>query len=198
MSLLPPSRGRHRRPPAVWWLALCLLFHFPAASPAADLTEYDVKAAFLYRLTLFMEWPPSRFASEKDPLSLGIVGTDPFGSSIDKVLKDQKVGDRQIKIQRLALTATNTHTSAHILFLSSALAPETEKLVLNVRTLPVLTVGEAEDFTRNGGHVRLYLQENKLRFEINVAALERSGLKLHSQVMKLATRVTRDGKDVKQ
>jgi len=177
------------------YVTLCLAPALPAQTAPK---EYEIKAAFIYRLTQFMEWPTNRFASSKEPILLCIAGNDPFGGAIDTVLRDQKIGERHIHIKRLETASPASHTNCHLLFLGSSLVPESDKIIPSLTVHSVLTIGEDENFTKKGGHVRLYLQENKLRFEVNIAALERSGLKLHSQVMKLATRVTRDGKDVKK
>jgi hypothetical protein len=178
-------------------MAACLLSSVPVSAQTSP-KEYEIKAAFIYRLTQFMEWPTNRFESSKEPILLCIAGKDPFGQAIDTVLKDQKIGERDIHIKRMETAGSSTHTNCHLLFLGASLGTEAEKIVTNLQPHAILTIGEEEDFTRKGGHIRLYLQENKLRFEVNIAALERSGLKLHSQVMKLATRITRDGKDVKK
>jgi hypothetical protein len=197
MTRSSQSRGRpflpdYFRRAMVWGILLLL----PLVAPAQNVTQYEVKAAMLYRFAQFMDRPTNRLAKTNAPLIFGIVGQDPFGDSIDAVLKGQKIGDRAIRIERHAQPVIPT--SCHLLFVSSSLAGETEKIIASLSTNAVLTVGETEDFTRQGGHIRLYLEENRVRFEINLAAMERSGLKLHSQVMKLATRITRDGKDVKK
>ncbi|HEY1172469.1 MAG TPA: YfiR family protein [Verrucomicrobiae bacterium] len=177
--------------------ALALLFTSASSLRAAEPTEYEIKAAMIYRLAQFMEWPSNRFDSASAPLSLAIMGKDPFGDSIDTVLKNQKIGDRDILIHRLPSHADN-RTNHHVIYLSTSLSAEAQNIISSVRTNAVFTVGEGEDFTTRGGHARIYLEQKKVRFEINIAAMERSGLKLHSQVMKLATRITRDGKDVKK
>jgi hypothetical protein len=196
------SQSSHRRVLFRWLLVFCFTLGLTPTdrlgAQTATSKEYEIKAAFIYRLTQFMEWPTNRFSSSSEPITLGIAGTDPFGNTIDTVLKNQKVGERDIHIKRLESSITAAHTNCHLLFLGAGGAGDTEKIVSTLRDHAILTIGEEEEFTRNGGHVRLYIQDNKLRFEINIAAFERSGLKLHSQVMKLATRITRDGKDVKK
>ncbi len=185
-----------------WLLAFCCSLCLTPATrlgaQTATSKEYEIKAAFIYRLTQFMEWPTNRFSSSSEPIILCIAGTDPFGSAIDTVLQNQKVGERGIEIRRLEASATAAHTNCHLMFMGASAAAETGKIFSDLHDRAVLTIGEEEEFTRKGGHVRLFIQDNKLRFEVNIAAFERSGLKLHSQVMKLATRITRDGKDVKK
>ncbi len=171
-------------------------FAHPGFAQKASPSEYEIKAAMIYRLAQFLEWPTNLFENSQSPLNIGIVGADPFGSAIDVVLKDQRISTRNLLILRHPQTATATN--CHLIFISKGQATEMEKLLTLLHAKPVLTIGEDEDFAKKGGHIRLYLQENKLRFDINLAAMERSGLKMHSQVMKLATRITLDGKDVKQ
>lgn len=187
-----------------YWVRLChalilgllLGLATPGFAQKASPSEYEIKAAMIYRFAQFLEWPTNLFETSQSPLHICIAGADPFGSSIDVVLKDQRIGTRNLLIMRhpVPITATN----CHLIFIRGGQTTETEKLLALLYAKPVLTIGEDEDFAKKGGHIRLYLQENKLRFDINLAAMERSGLKMHSQVMKLATRITLDGKDVKQ
>lgn len=169
---------------------------FMCFAQAQNISQYEVKAAMLYRFAQFMDWPTNQMTATNAPLVFGIAGQDPFGASIDTVLKGQKIGQREILIERQPQPVIPTN--CHLLFLSNSLAGEADKTISALRTNAVLLVGESDDFTRKGGHVRLYLEESKIRFEINIAALERSGLKMSPQVLKLASRVTRDGKDVKK
>jgi hypothetical protein len=173
----------------MWLMFMCF-------AQAQNVSQYEVKAAMLYRFAQFMDWPTNQVTATNAPLVFGIAGQDPFGTSIDTVLKGQKIGQRAILIERQPQPVIPT--SCHLLFLSNSLGGETDKTISSLRTNAVLLVGESDDFTRKGGHVRLYLEESKIRFEINIAALERSGLKMSPQVLKLASRVTRDGKDVKK
>jgi hypothetical protein len=52
----------------------------------------------------------------------------------------------------------------------------------------VLTVGETPDFLREGGHARFYVENNRIRVEINAAVADRAGLKISSQLLTLARR----------
>jgi len=191
---------RRARDRARLWYALILWLVLGLAQPGfaqkASPSEYEIKAAMIYRFAQFLEWPTNLFASSQSPLQVGIAGPDPFGTAIDAVLKDQSVGTHDLLILRYP--QPTSATNCHLLFISSGQATETEKLLTLLKAKPVLTIGEDEDFAKKGGHIRLYLQDNKLRFDINLAAMERSGLKMHSQVLKLATRITLDGKDVKK
>ena len=53
----------------------------------------------------------------------------------------------------------------------------------------MLTVGESEHFVQDGGMIGFLLEENKIRFEINLEAAEHAKLKLSSRLLALAKRV---------
>ena len=82
------------------WTGLALLALLaPAAGvaePGAALappTEYEVKAAYLYNFAKFIEWPPATAHGE---FVIGVLGQDPFGETLDRVLRGKALGDRKI------------------------------------------------------------------------------------------------------
>jgi hypothetical protein len=84
----------------ICWLAGSLQLH--AQAPAFD--EYQVKAAFLYNFAKFVAWPPGTFVNSNDPIGICIVGQNPFGSTLEIMVQDKKVGDRAFVVRRLADT----------------------------------------------------------------------------------------------
>jgi hypothetical protein len=49
----------------------------------------------------------------------------------------------------------------------------------------VLTVGEIEGFARRGGTINFYLEDDKVRFEINPESTRERGLRMSSQLLAL-------------
>src|SRR5262245_28869896 len=92
----------------VRWLKIVLVGTLVAASfPPADaeiaaLTEYEVKAAFLYNFAKFVEWPPDAFKSAGDSFVIGILGDDPFGSGLEQNFSGKMVQDKKLVFKRLA------------------------------------------------------------------------------------------------
>ena len=82
---------------------LLWLLASPTYSPAAEdqTLEYRVKAAFLLNFTKFVEWPPSAFANDKSPVSICILGEDPFGQVMDDIVGDESVNSRKLVVRRL-------------------------------------------------------------------------------------------------
>lgn len=156
-----------------------------AAPPAA--TEYELKAAFLFNFAKFVDWPADVF-NATDALNVCVLGDDPFGEQLDRAFVGKSVHDRPVVVQRH--DRLDQTRGCHVLFIGA-----TEERRLGRFTPPggpVLTVGETDEFLRRGGIVAFDMEENRLRFEINADAADAAGLKISSQLMKLATRILRN------
>jgi uncharacterized protein DUF4154 len=165
---------------------LCLLLAAtaPAASQPTIPTEYQVKAAFLYNFGRFVTWPARAFADSTAPLLVGILGEDPFGTEIDAMLRGKTLEGRPVQVQRFQ--ELRDLGPCHILFTARSDPAFLQQLFATLRGRPVLTVGESTDFTSRGGVIRFYLEENRVRFEINVRASQRAELWISSKLLKLA------------
>src|SRR5258708_4867014 len=80
--------------------ALCLVASRPAPAQAAAASEYEVKAAFLFNFSQFVEWPADAFADAQTPLVIGVIGGDPFGHFLDDLVRGEKVNNHPLVIQR--------------------------------------------------------------------------------------------------
>ena len=174
----------HLRTPAI---TFCLLLNLPAQQPAAP--EYRIKAAFLYNFTLYAEWPASAFETAESPFVLAIAGDDPFGDELDAAVKGKTVKGRVIDIRRFA--RAEDVTGGHLLYISNNEVKSLGDILRRFKGAPLLTVAETESFTRSGGVIRLFVEENKVLFEVNTDAAARAKLKLSSKLLSLA-RVVRD------
>ena len=153
--------------------------------------EYRIKAAFLSSFAKFVAWPESVFENDRSPIVIAVVGEDPFKSALDG-LRGKAVGRRTIEVRRVE--RPKDALGAHLVFIAERETERLADILQAFEAAPVLTVGEAKEFTRLGGIVRFYQERNRIRFEINPDAAERVGLKLSSQLLKLA-RIVRDQPD---
>src|SRR5579871_6206304 len=168
-----------------------LLIATAAAAQSAQAPEYEVKAAFLYNFAKFVEWPSQVFPASSAPLRICILGHDPFGSSLDNIIQGKAVAGRPIT--HLRLQAAADARSCHVLFLGSS-DPDTLKQALyHLRDAPVLTVSECQDFLAFGGMINFVLEQDRVRFEINLAAAEQHHLKLSSKLLSVARVVNLGG-----
>jgi hypothetical protein len=147
--------------------------------------EYTIKAAYLYNFSNYVQWPAKAFPTSDAPLVIGVLGTDPFGEILNEIARTKKVAGRPIVVRRFASMAA--YAFCHVLFVPSSTGPaETAAAIRKTHDSPVLLVGETPGFAEEGGAVNFFIEENKVRFEINVAAARRQQLKISSKLLGLA------------
>jgi hypothetical protein len=151
--------------------------------------EYQVKAAFLYNFAKFVGWSDGTFESDSDPFHLCVLGEDPFDGALHAVLKDRKAQGRALEL-RIGDEISDPRT-CHVAFVPAGRDPDVAQILQDLRGGGVLTVGESESFAEVGGIIRLYLEETKVRFDVNIGRADEEGLKVSSQLLKLARRVTK-------
>lgn len=164
-----------------------LLVLLPAGAFAQTASEYDVKAAFLYNFTKFVEWPPAAFPAESSQLRLCILGDNPFGTTLESLIEGEEVQGRRLQYLRVDVLHSPGH--CHVLFISRSERARIPAVLMALRGSPVLTVSETDGFLEWGGTINFKIQEGKVRFEINPGAAERGGLKMSSKLLRLATRI---------
>lgn len=192
---VPQSKlGRRRRTTRVRF-ALALAFGLGAvfaASPpppfAQGSREYDVKAALLFNFTRFVEWPARAFARPDSPVVIGILGPDPFGSVLDRMVNNETCGGRPIVVVRFSNVAAAR--DSHLLFITSAERGNLPRILAALRGRPVLTVGDFEGFTAAGGMIRLLKNPaDKMQLRINLNATKAADLVVSAKLLRVAEAV---------
>jgi hypothetical protein len=157
----------------------------PTPPPAS---EYEVKAAFLYNFAKFVEWPHTK---PSDALVLAIIGADPFGDILDQTVAGKTVQGRRLETRRV--TRPEDLEGADIVFVSSSEASRLGPVLKRLEGQPVLTVGDMENFVGRGGMVGFRVSEDTVRFDIDLDQVGRAGLKMSSQLLKIARHVVSAG-----
>jgi hypothetical protein len=183
-----------RRPP---WrrsfatgLLLCAVVSFgelKAQTPKP--TEYEVQAAYLSNFGRFVEWPVRAGANEREPFYVCVLGQDPFGPLLDAALRGETIGVAPMAARRV--TSAADAANCRIVFVNSTKDSELKGILATLRNFKVLTVSDTFNFTRQGGMIQFVLEGNRVRFEINLAAAQRAGLTLSSQLLKVAVAIRR-------
>lgn len=151
--------------------------------------EYELKAAMLYNLTRFVEWPASAYADAQAPTVLCILGRDPFGDSLTSIASSQTGGGRPVQIRRIA--NNKEIKGCHVAYISSSERKNIAQILAGLKGASVLTVGEMAQFAARGGMIQFSLEEKQVRFEVNLEAASESDLKISSRLLVLA-RVVKD------
>ena len=144
--------------------------------------ESQVKAAFLYNFAKFVIWPQETFPDSISPMTVCILGKDPFGSALE-ALKEKKVQERHLSIRRVA--KIEEIERCNVLFVSESEKDNLAAIFVAARKRHVLTVGDMQGFAQAGGIINLFTRESRIRFEINTDAAERSSLKISSKLLRL-------------
>lgn len=177
-------------------LSLTLAFGARAqsADPSAS-SEYLVKAGFIYNFAQLVQWPSTSFPQPDSPIVIGILGTDPFGETLDRVIENKKLDGRSLVIRRLKWGKDlKDLRECNILFISSSEKQRQSDIINTVKWLPILTIGETAGFASGGGIINLTLEGNKVRFEVNVEAARQANLNISSRLLALARIVPADGR----
>lgn len=177
-------------------LASMVFAHFIMATQAGaqvSLSEYQIKAAYLFNFLKFVEWPEDAFADPLAPIVIGIAGEDPFGSALPNVIIGKTVQGRDLVIRKYRVG--EDLRSAHILFISISEKKRIPQLLAGLRGSSVLTVADSTDFLVEGGMIQLYYEDNRIRFAIDVDATDRAKLKISSKLLSLARVVGGSGKE---
>lgn len=156
----------------------------PKKSPIVNLPEYVAKAGFIFNFAKYVEWPASAFERSDSPISVGIVGTDPFGDSLEKTIKSKTVNGRTFAIQHFRAPADIRR--CHMLYIPRAENPHLPEILKKIAGWPVLTVGESDGFCRAGGIVNILIQNEMPRLQVNPNEAKKSNLTINSKLIKIS------------
>jgi len=147
--------------------------------------EYDLKAVLLFNLTRFVEWPPGALPDPDAPLIIGILGRDPFGKTLDDVVREETYGGHKIHVMRYR--SVESARNCQLLFVCTDEQPNLPRILRELEGRPILTVGEFDGFASGGGMVHLYQNsEGKIHLRINLAAVRASGLTVSGKLLRVA------------
>jgi YfiR/HmsC-like len=166
-------------------------YNFPAALPAQvrPSSEYELKAAFLFNFAKFVDWPPTAFAGPESPFLVCVLGTDPFGITLDNTLREKVIAEHPASVARVKRVADIS--GCQILFVAASESHLLPEVLAKLRGQCVLVIGETNDFASSGGVIQFTLEDNRVRFFINPDAADRAGLKISSKLLALA-KIVRD------
>lgn len=151
-------------------------------------SEYQVKAAFLFNFTKFMDWPAAAFTDPDEPFVVGVLGKDPFGKYLDDVIAGEKIMDRNMSVQRY--DNVDEIGNCQILFVN--LPGRTTDVISRLKGRSVLTVGDEPGFSAKGGVIEFYDDNGTVRFQINTVAAREASLNVSSKLLRIAKIVESD------
>jgi hypothetical protein len=174
---LRPDAGRMRALPlaGVALIALCV----STISHAQAIEEEQAKALFLFNFARFVDWPDEGMGT----IVIGVAGDNNLAEVTEALVRGRTIDGRAVVVRRLR--HADDPAGAHVLYVASSRQREDAEILQRTRG-GVLTVGETVQFLRDGGVIRIFVENRRVRFQVNATALGAAGLKVHSQLLSLA------------
>lgn len=169
---------------------LAALFLSPALiAQQRQVSEYEVKATYLYNFLHFVQWPENAPTARSNAFLVCVLGQDPFGPVLDAALAGETVQGKKVAAKRIS--KPQDAVDCRILFISSSEERQLKDILAGLGKSGVLTVSDLPEFSRRGGMIQFRTEEGRIRFEVNLQRTAQAGLTLSSQLLKVAVSVTR-------
>jgi uncharacterized protein DUF4154 len=162
--------------------------HALRAAPAEP-PEYAVKAAFVFNFVKYVDWPAGAFADSESPIVIGVLGDNPFGPTLDRMLQGKAVNGRRIVTRRLA--RADESKSVHLLFICRSEKERLGQIVNTLNASSVLSVADIEQGVERGTAISFAVEHGRVGFSVNLEAAERAGLHVSSKLLRVAQSVRR-------
>lgn len=179
-------------------LTFILVFFCPFASihgaPDEPRPINEVKAAFIYQFTKFISWPDACFETKNSPFVICVIGNDDIVKHLRATVEGKKANDHKYEV--VHLKDVKEGPKCHIVFMATSSNPNDRGWANRYEAPGTLTICSSERFTRNGGIMRLFEDDNTLKMEINVDAAKRAKLKISSKLLNLVE-IVRDKENEK-
>jgi hypothetical protein len=147
--------------------------------------EYELKAVYLERVTRFFEWPDETESPVSDDyFVIGVLGENPFGTRLTDLYAERKIKNKNIKVRYLS--QLKEIEGCHLLFISRSMSEELPQVLEVTAKNPILTVGDTKGFAEKGVLVNFFIENDKLRFEINEQGLREAGMLIDSLLLKVS------------
>lgn len=168
-------------------MAVVCLTTMPGPARGQGASADDLEAAFLFSFIKFVEWPPDAFQTVNAPLTFGVLGDDFVGYSLNGLVRGKAINGRPLQVYHLR--NGDDLTRVHMLFVRESDGSRAADVMKRLNGSTVLTVSNLKGFCELGGMIRLFVEDNRVRFEVNLDAAEQARLKVSSRVLALAKTV---------
>jgi hypothetical protein len=168
-------------------LAVILNGLSPASTVRAqdvEANEYEIKAAYLLNFPNFVDWPSSINQDPHSPIRLCLLGSDPLGSALSRMMADRLSRGRSLLLRRVS--RTDPVSDCQILYIGPSEGKYIPQILDSLHNVSALTVGETEQFAAQGGMIQLVMEDNRIRFKINPGAALEAGIRISSKLLALA------------
>lgn len=165
-------------------MVLRALIPSEAAAQTTSAGEYELKAAMLYRLTYFVEWPATAVPDSQAPTILCVLGQDPVGAVLASVISGQAGSARRVEVRHPG--GAGETRGCQVVYVAASEKKNIAQILATLKGSGVLTVGDVTQFAAKGGMIQFSLEDAHIRFDINLEETKQAGLKISSRLLMLA------------
>jgi hypothetical protein len=170
----------------LWVLAAGTLTAAAFAQPRAS--ERELKAVYLYRFAGFIEWPEGAFARRDSPLLIGVAGNDELAAQLDRMVAGRSVNGHPLAVRKVR--RGEPLAGLHILYVGALEHAALADLLGAARSQSLLTVADSDEAAELGGMIRFVVARERLRFEVALAQVQPSRLRISARMLAAASSVT--------
>lgn len=172
---------------AAAWLAACAVSPVSAwagTAEAAELSQQQVEAAYLYKFGSYVTWPDKAFAAPDSPIVIGVAGADTLADDLTSMVAGRTIGTRPVSVRRIH--DGESLNGVHILFIGTGGTAQSGGLFESSRGRPILVVTEGKDGLALGGAISFVLVDDRVRFDVSLDGVQQNGLKLSALLLSVA------------
>lgn len=162
-------------------LIFCITCAFTTHRQKGQAKEYNLKAAFVYNFTKYIDW---KEPSDQNEFIIGVIGSSPINDPLAEIVKTETVDNKKITVKRFSKPADITF--CHILFISQNSSVPLDDILTKTTGKGILIISEQDGYAELGTAINFVIVNHKLKFEANVKAINAAGLTASSQLLKLA------------
>lgn len=170
------------------WL-LCWLLGLLAAMPAsASQEENKLLAVFFGRFASYIDLP-ERAGAE---YVITLIDENPFGGLLEDLYRGKRIGGKPVTIRYA--TRVEDIGQTDILFVT-LVNPGTRQDAINYAAKhSILSISTAMGFAERGGIIQLDFLQQHTRIKINLAAAQKSNIRIAAPLLSLATVIRGDAR----
>lgn len=183
--MIRAATSHHRR--ALLCLLVCTASAQVQAADRPELLEQQVKAAYIYNFSSFVEWPPEAFPAPESALRIGVMEADALADQLELTIAGRTVRGRPLSVHKLR--RADPTAGLQLLFVGPISKSQLGDVLSAARQRPTLLVTQAEGALQQGSMVNFVLTDERLRFEIAPKTAEQSGLAISARLLAAALRV---------
>lgn len=156
----------------------------PAGLSSTMPSQSDVEAVYLFDFGKFVRWPSG---ADEGPLHICIAATPSFVAGVERTIENETIDGRTLDVREVS--RPEDELGCAILFIDASQRDRSDALLRGAADKPMLTVSDLPDFLARGGMIQFQIVQKRVRFSVNLDAVDRSRLLMSSELLKVAVGV---------